>query len=541
MKRLLIVGGGSAGWMTAAYLNGALNEGGASPKVEITLLESPDIPRISVGEATIPSMRHLLSVVGIPEVDFMRATDATFKQSIKYQNWVHNDGSFYHHPFTSMREQPLDHAGERWLASDQSIPFMDTCSVQPAACEAALAPAMRQRWSLPYRLNYAYHMNAQKFADVLRDFSTARGVKHVMANLEQVDQDHRGWIQAVHTDRSGVLSADLYVDCTGFKGHLIAQTLHTEFEDYSQYLLCNRAVTMHLPYERFYPGCVRPYTTATALSSGWVWDIPMQNQRSIGYVHSSDFIDKDDAEAELRAYQGHGTNDLAVRFVDFKVGRRKALWNANCIAIGLAGGFIEPLESTGLYLSDLGAVLLAEHWPRDETLVPALAARYNRLMANRYYEILDFINMHYCLTQRTDTPFWQEVQKPERINPRLKAKLSMWKQKPPTVHDFEDQWFTGMDETSRQFDFSTIGNRPPIDTGGLWNHESYECILYGMHYLQKESYQWFGESRPPTQPSPRVKEFLGTLSQLPDHAEWLQTALGMLSYHTSDAPKGWPH
>jgi tryptophan halogenase len=148
MKRLLIVGGGSAGWMTAAYLNGALNEGGASPKVEITLLESPDIPRISVGEATIPSMRHLLSVVGIPEVDFMRATDATFKQSIKYQNWVHNDGSFYHHPFTSMREQPLDHAGERWLASDQSIPFMDTCSVQPAACEAALAPAMQQRWSL---------------------------------------------------------------------------------------------------------------------------------------------------------------------------------------------------------------------------------------------------------------------------------------------------------------------------------------------------------------------------------------------------------
>lgn len=541
MKELLIVGGGSAGWMAAAYLNGALNARGDTPRVNITLLESPDIPRISVGEATIPSMRHLLSVVGIPEIEFMRATDATFKQSIKYQNWVNKDGSFYHHPFTSMREQPLDHAGENWLASDQSLPFMDTCSVQPAACEAALAPAMKQRWSLPYRLNYAYHMNAQKFADVLRDFSTARGVTHVMANLESVEQDERGWIRSVQTDSQGQLSADLFVDCTGFRGHLIAQTLETGFEDYSQYLLCNRAVTMHLPYDRFYPGFIRPYTTATALSSGWVWDIPMQNQRSIGYVHSSDFISKEDAEQELRAYQGPGTEDIAVRFVDFKVGRRKQLWNANCIAIGLAGGFIEPLESTGLYLSDLGAVLLAEHWPRDEASVPALSARYNRLMANRYYEILDFINMHYCLTQRTDTPFWQEVQKPERINPRLQAKLAMWKQKPPSAHDFEDQWFNGMDNSAEHFDLSTIGNRAPVDTGGLWNHESYECILYGMHYLREESQKWYGTGRPPTQRSQRVSEFMPTLTQLPDHAEWLQGALGMLSYHASDPPVGWSH
>ena len=199
MKRLLIVGGGSAGWMTAAYLNGALNQGGAAPKVEITLLESPDIPRISVGEATIPSMRHLLSVVGIPEIEFMRATDATFKQSIKYQNWVRNDGSFYHHPFTSMREQPLDHAGEHWLASDQSLPFMDTCSVQPAACEAALAPAMRQKWSLPYRLNYAYHMNALKFADLLCEIATQRGVEHYLDHVTDVEMTDSGDIAAIRT------------------------------------------------------------------------------------------------------------------------------------------------------------------------------------------------------------------------------------------------------------------------------------------------------------------------------------------------------
>lgn len=165
----------------------------------------------------------------------------------------------------------------------------------------------------------------------------------------------------------------------------------------------------------------------------------------MGYVHSSQFISEDDAEAELRAYQGKGTEDISVRSVPFKVGRRHQLWKANCVAIGLSGGFIEPLESTGLYLSDLGAVLLAEHWPANKASVQNLADRYNRLMANRYYEILDFINMHYCLTKRTDTAFWREVQKPERINPRLQAKLAMWKTKPPTAHDFEDQWFNGME------------------------------------------------------------------------------------------------
>jgi tryptophan halogenase len=539
MQKILIVGGGSAGWMAAAYLNGALNLRGKRPRVAITLVESPDIPRISVGEATIPSMRHLLSVVGIKEDDFMRAADATFKQSIKYQNWVRKDGSFYHHPFTLVKEQPLDRAGELWLSSDQSMPFMDTCTLQAPICEANKAPISAGLGGAQGSLNYAYHMNAQKFADTLRDFSTARGVEHVYANFEGVDLDDQGWIQSVRTDTAGTISADMFVDCTGFTGLLISKTLNVGFEDYAQFLLCNRAVTMHLPYERFYPGTIRPYTTATALSSGWVWDIPMQNQRSIGYVHSSDFISKEEAEEELRSYQGPGTEDLPVRFVDFKVGRRKQLWVNNCVAIGLAGGFIEPLESTGLYLSDLGAVLLAEHWPRDRSSVHELSSRYNRLMANRYYEILDFINMHYCLTKRTDTPFWREVQKPERINPRLAAKLAMWRHKLPSSHDFEDQWFNGMASTEQLFDWEAIGGRGPVDTGGLWDHKSYECILHGMHFFDEYADQWFGAERPITQRLPQVERGLSQAANLPDHAHWLQTSLGASTYHTGDKPAGW--
>ncbi|RUO70722.1 tryptophan halogenase family protein [Pseudidiomarina salinarum] len=537
-RKLLIVGGGSAGWMAAAYLNGALNERGDKPRVEIVLLESPDTPRISVGEATIPSMRHLLAVVGVDEMEFMRATDATFKQSIKYVNWVDKDDSFYHHPFSSMRVQPIDRAGRNWLESDRSIPFMETCSAQPIICEWALSPLMLGRWDMGARFNYAYHMNAQKFADYLRDFSVARGVKHIMANMVDVKTHANGFIESVTTDKGEQISADLFVDSTGFRAKLIEEQMGVDFEDCSQYLLCDRAVTMHIPYDRFYPGMVRPYTTATALSNGWIWDIPMQNQRSVGYVHSSAFIDKEAAEREMRAYQGPGCEDLPCRFVPFKVGRRRQTWSGNCIAIGLAGGFIEPLESTGLYLSDLGAVLLAEHFPWQDEGMEALATRYNRLMANRFYEILDFINMHYCLTRRTDTEFWRTVQQPEHITDRLQAKLEFWKIKPPTSHDFQDQWFPGM--ASAPTSPHAGDPRPPVDTGGLWNHESYECILYGMDFLREESARWFGTDRPPTQVHPAIIQRLQLARQkLPPHALWLQRALGMPEYQGKVKPAGW--
>ena len=540
-RKVLIVGGGSAGWMTAAYLNGALNKQGTEQNVQIELLESPDIPRISVGEATIPSMRHLLAVVGVDELEFMKATDATFKQSIKYCNWVHNDNSFYHHPFTSMRVQPIDRAGSDWLKSDRSIPFMETCSAQPIICEMGLSPQMLGKWDMGSRLNYAYHMNAQKFADYLRDFSTARGVVHTLANLTGVEMQGAEKIVAVTTDQQQRLTADLFVDCTGFKAKLIEEKLDVGFEDCSQWLLCDRAITMHLPYDKFYPGMVRPYTTATALSAGWIWDIPMQNQRSVGYVHSSKFISVEQAEQEMRTYQGPGTEQLNARVVDFKVGRRKGNWRGNCVAIGLSGGFIEPLESTGLYLSDLGAVLLAEHFPYDDDNMEMLAGRYNRLMANRFYEILDFINMHYCMTKRTDTEFWREVQKPERITERLKAKLAYWRVKPPSAHDFQDQWYPGMATAGTDALPSHLtDSRAAVDTGGLWNHESYECILYGMGFLDQECQQRYGTERPPTGVHPAIIQRLQMARQkLPPHAIWLNRILGMPQYPTAYRPKGW--
>ncbi|RUO56066.1 tryptophan halogenase family protein [Pseudidiomarina homiensis] len=543
-RKILIVGGGSAGWMAAAYLNGALNRRGNDHRVDIELLESPDTPRISVGEATIPSMRHLLAAIGIDEMEFMRVTEGTFKQSIKYVNWVHNDNSFYHHPFSSLRAQPIDYAGSDWLRSDRSVPFMETCSIQPLVCEWGRAPVMFGEWRMGARLNYAYQMNAQKFADYLRDFSTARNVVHTMANMAEVKKHANGDIASVTTDKGQEITADIFVDCTGFRSLLLEKEMGVGYEDFGKYLLCDRAVTMHVPYDTHYPGMVRPYTTATALSNGWIWDIPMQTRRSIGYVHSSAFIDEEAAEREMRAYQGGNTDDLPCRFIPFKAGRRHQQWQGNCVAIGLSGGFIEPLESTGLYLSDLGAVLLAEHFPWRREDQEILAARYNRLMTNRYYEILDFINMHYCLTKRTDTEFWRTVQEREHITDRLQAKFEFWRHKPPSAHDFQDQNFAALvgqaDGALPPLGSGLMDARSPVDTGGLWNHESYECILYGMEFLQEECDQWFGERRPPTQVNPAILQRLQMARQmLPPHELWLQRALGMKDYPTAARPKGW--
>jgi tryptophan halogenase len=528
-KRILVVGGGSAGWMAAAYLNAALNYG-TREKAKISLVESPDTPRIGVGEATIPSIVHLLRAIGLDEQDFMRRTDATFKQSIRYVNWLHGNGDFYHHPFHRFKPQPIDHSAELWLQSDRSIPFMETVTPQPQICELGLSPFSLDPRNPGPTLQYAYHMNALKFADYLAEFSTARGVTRYLEHVTAVEMAENGNIAAVSTESGLRLDADIFVDCTGFAGLLIEKQLGVPWVDCSQWLLCDRAVTMHVPYEHHYPGHVNPYTQATALSSGWCWEIPLRSKRSLGYVHSSAFIDDDSAEQELRRFEGPHAEALETRKIDFKVGRREKVWVNNCIAIGLAGGFIEPLESTGLYLSDLATVMLAEHFPLDNNFEP-LAFRVNRILANRFYEILDFINMHYCLTGRTDSEFWREIQKPERINDRLKAKLDYWQNKPPSAADFEDQFFPGMPDSPSGSCDMPGDTRAPIDTAGLWGYESYEAILYGMDFLAEKSTQWYGSGR---QPPLMRREVLDALRRgrevLPKHATFLQQMLGMAEF-----------
>ena len=522
-KRVLIVGGGSAGWTVAAYLNAALNTRDRED-AKISLVESPDVPRISVGEATVPNIHRTLAVIGIDELEFMKAVDGTFKASIRFNNWLRNNNKFYHHPFSRFGSGPKDDAGKRWLMSDRSVPFMNTISAQPILCEMSLSAKPFEKVNLGIPVGYAFHMNALKYADYLRDFSTKRGVTHFLEHVTEVKVKESGDISAVETKSGKRLEADLFIDCTGFSAMLSEKALGVKWVDFSQWLLCDRALVMPVPYDIHYPGLVRPHTMSTAVSSGWIWDIPLQNRRGVGYVHSSAYISEDAAEQELRSYEGAHANALDTRLIHFKVGMREKAWSRNCISIGLSGGFLEPLESTGLYLNELAAELLAEHFPFGDDMEP-FAFRFNRLMENSFCEILDFINMHYCLTRRTDTAFWREVARPERINDRLAAKLEFWRIKPPSISDFVDQVFPG------QVDMSSSAGRPPIDTGRLWNHHSYEAILYGMDFLSDKCEQRYGVNRPRPAVHKMVLDAVNNArDKLPPHDVWLKRVLGMTDY-----------
>lgn len=530
-KRIVIVGGGSSGWMAAAYLDAALNQ--PDHKVaDITLVESPDVPRIGVGEATIPSINHILAVIGIDEVELLKRANGTFKHAIKYVNWLNGNGDAYYHAFGRRRFTPIDYSTTNWLKGSRSVPFSETISAQPSLCEAHIGPRALPGDPEAAQFTYAFHMNALNFADYLCEIATSRGVQHHRDHMIDIEMADNGDIAAIKTRAGLRIEGDLFIDCTGFAALLIEKQLGIKWVDCSQWLLCDRATTMHVPYDHHYPGYVRPYTTASALSAGWVWEIPLQDKRSLGYVHSSAFLSDDDAEKEIRRFEGQHSESLDSRIVHFKVGHREKSWARNCIAIGLSSSFIEPLESTGLFLSDLATVMLSEHFPYQDDMAP-LAYRFNRIMADRFYEILDFINLHYCLTQRDDTEFWREIGKAERIHDRVKAKLEFWRSKPPSIADFEDASFPG--EPTLELPSGGIpgDHRAPVDTAGVFGLSSYEAILYGMDFLRDECDHWYGANRPATQILPPIANRIEIAKQqLPTHADWLQRVCSMPAYPT---------
>jgi tryptophan halogenase len=525
-KKVLIVGGGCAGWIAAVYLQAALDDNGQR-RVDIGVIESPDAPQTARGEATLPDIRRLLDVVGLSEIDFLKRVDGTFKQAIKHVNWVHGHGDHYFHTLDRSRMQPIDTLGMLWLMSDHSIPFGETTSTQPIICELGLAPKPLGNQDKTRSLSYAYHLNARKFTDVLREIAISMGASHHLDEVANVDMADSGDVAAILTRKGKRLDADLFVDCTGQDALLIGEQLGVDWVDYSNWLLCDRAITIDIPYDHYYPGNVRPYTTTMALSSGWAWDIPLQTDRSLGYVNSGAFIDEEDATNELRVFEDPHTESLDTHTHYFKVGYRAKPWARNCVSIGHAAGFIEPLESTDLYLAALAAEMLAEHFPYGDDMAP-FAYRYNRILANRFYEILDFINMHYCLTRREDNEYWREVRRPERMHDRLRAKLEFWRHKPPSMADFEDASFPG-EPVAPLLDGGLPGDhRAPVDTAGVFGLSSYEAILYGMDFLHDECDLWYGKDRPASQPLKLVDARAKLVRRyLPTHDAWLQSVCGI--------------
>lgn len=468
---VLIVGGGSAGWITATTLNTYLNTGATAP-VSITLVESPTTPRIGVGEATIPTIKNWLHAMGIGEMEFMRATDATFKQAIRFDDWA-GPGRRYLHPFHRFAPHLTPDVFARWLASDGTVAFSDLVSAQGALIAHARGPRTLQDGDYGGTIPYAYHLDAEKFGDFLAERSASQGVNRIRGHVADIARDDDGCVKALTLEDGRRLEADLFVDCTGFSCILSnkADKLPSDWQDQSSHLLCDRAVVFRVPRES--RGAPPTFTRARALSAGWCWDIALSERRGRGYVYSGAHIDDDAAEMELRDDAGAAAEASEARIVRFRVGRKARPWSGNVVSIGLSAGFLEPLESTGLYLAEFASGLLKSLFPPTVEAVrsPVLAKRFNEVMGEVHDSILDFIQLHYAVAQRRDSDFWRDASDIGRLSDRLAAHLEMWELRPPSYVDF-----------SLQF--------PPF------SHVNYEFILLGSGWRPKASEPSFTRAKP---------------------------------------------
>jgi len=443
IDKIVIVGGGSAGWLCAAYLAKRLqcDKPGA---VKITLIESQDVGIIGVGEATIPGTTQTLTYLGIDERRFMLKTSATFKQAIRFDDWLHlptaQERSSFYHAFQAPPELQ-GAAGKReiapyWVLSRDRHrkSFTDYSQIQGQVCEAGLGPKNSgDGRAPPFGLSYAYHLDAIKYGELLKEYSTKRGVVHQMGHVTDVALDEDGSISHLHVKHQGILKADFFIDCTGFAALLIEKKMGSPFTDQTWSLFCDRAVTLQIPYRD--PGDpIRPFTTSTAKENGWIWDIGLENRRGLGYVYSSRHSSEARAEEVLRDYMGSMGSDQSVRNLKMRVGYRETQWVKNCLAVGLSAGFVEPLESTGLNQVELSMSRFTDLFTRRGDL-RFFADEYNRQMSEWFRETFDFIKFHYCLTRRSDTEFWIENCMPETISQRLTHLLAVWKTRPTNKWD----------------------------------------------------------------------------------------------------------
>ena len=347
-RSILIVGGGTAGWLTAAYLARFLGLAD-NPHLEITLLESPDIGPIGVGEGAFPTIRNTLQFLGIDETQFIRRTSATFKQGIRFDDWLRApDGGkrhFYLHPFEAPFYADDASLVSYWLLQDPATrpAFAEAVTIQHRVAEAKRGPKRPGEGEFTGPLNYAYHFDAGQLGKVLADRAVEFGVRHVRDMVADVILGADGSIDHVTSRENGGFAADLFIDCTGFRAELIGRALGSRFISAKRYLFTDRAIACKLPYDR--PDApLESFTIAAAHEAGWTWDIGLAEARGLGTVYSSAHMSDEQAERILRAYVGERANQAEMRFLPFEPGYREQQWIGNCVAVGLSGGFLEPLE-----------------------------------------------------------------------------------------------------------------------------------------------------------------------------------------------------
>jgi tryptophan halogenase len=401
LKDIVIIGGGTAGWMAAAALSKVLGR-----NTSIRLVESDEIGTVGVGEATVPHLKLFNQILEIDETEFVKKTQGTFKLGIEFVDWGRIGDRYVHGFGTIGIEYGLLPFHQYWLKLNKTGRAADIGAYSLNTVAAPSGKFMTSATDVPANsplanIAYAYHFDAGLYAKLLREYSEAKGVRRTEGRIVDVSmRGEDGFIAAVQLESGEKLAADLFIDCSGFVGVLIERALHTGYEDWTHWLPCNRALAV--PCEKVGPPT--PFTRSTARSAGWQWRIPLQHRTGNGYVYSNAHISDDEAAATLLAnLDGRALGDP--RQLKFTTGMRRKFWNKNCVALGLAGGFMEPLESTSIYLIQSGIARLINLMP-DRDFSPLLIDRYNAQATFEFERIRDFLILHYCATERSDSPFW---------------------------------------------------------------------------------------------------------------------------------------
>ena len=457
IKSIVIVGGGTAGWITAGRIAAQHQGDSEDNNIRVTLIESPTIATIGVGEGTWPTMRNTLMKLGVSETDFIRECHATFKQGAKFAKWVNGKNSdFYYHPLVLPQGFQKTDLASYWLAQKTDRSFSDSVCFQEAVCENGLAPKLITTQEYTSIANYAYHLDAGQFSTFLKKHCTQKlGVAHILDDVSHVVSADNGDIKAVSTKLNKEVEGDLFVDCTGFSSLLLAQHYKVPFVDRSDVLFIDSALAVQVPYEHE-DSPIASHTLSTGQEAGWIWDIGLTNRRGVGYVYSSAHTTEQQAQLTLKNYVGPAINHLSVRKIPIKSGHRKVFWKNNCVAVGLSAGFLEPLEASALVLVELSAEMIAEQLPACRSVMDITAKRFNETFLYRWDRIVDFLKLHYLLSQRTE-PFWCDNRDKSSIPESLQELMQLWRFRPPSNVDFSSN-------------------------NEVFPAASYQYVLYGMGY-----------------------------------------------------------
>jgi len=498
---VVIVGGGTAGWLSAAMI-AAHHKGHRPDGLKVTLVESSDIPTVGVGEGTWPTMKNTLQKIGIDEKTFFARCHSTFKQGGKFIDWHTGNDDAYYHPFTvPIAYERLDLAP---YINDLTHFALET-NFQHHICEAGLGPRSLTDPDFQGPCNYAYHLDAGEFAELLKQHATEKlGVHHLVDTVSNVSLSSDGFIDAITLEQTGKLSGDFFVDCTGFASRLLGQALGVPFKPMDSVLFNDRAIAVQAPYadERSPIPC---HTLATAKAAGWIWDIGLTHRRGTGHVFCSDFISEDEAEFTLRQYLDLNASEADSRVIKFSSGHRACWWKKNCVAVGMSAGFVEPLEATAIMLVELSARFISENLPADRHTMAIMEKRFNQAMSYRWQRIIDFLKLHYMLNNRPE-PYWRAHRDPASIPESLKEDLAVWATRGPQTADFDSAL-------------------------ELFPAASYQYVLYGMGFRPDFSSQaWlYDQQRLAQQVFTRNQQLTRQLlDSLPSHRDlidrWLSQA-----------------